>query len=156
LSPSDISFFQIDPATNQVIRSGDSPYHGDYPIYTPLFLNESQTLLFTASGNYFRTDNLAYAGKLVGADSVRSLSHHAASEELLVLSSGLTTLPGTYQRYTGSLLLPESDLLLPTVSGQPSYGLGIFHSAAGRHVALVQTVTNELRGAGARYHLVVR
>ncbi len=155
LSPSDISFFQIDPASHQVTRTGDSPYHGDYSIGAPLFLNETQSLVFTALGTYFRTDSLAYAGRLGGVSALRSLSHSASAEELLVLPDG-PSLADTYKRYTGALLLPASDLPLPSVAGQASYGLAVFHSAAGRHVVLVQTGSAQPRDAAARYHLVMR
>ncbi|QJW84035.1 hypothetical protein HK414_09195 [Ramlibacter terrae] len=37
LSPTDISYFTFNPATSQVTRSGDSPYHGDYAMYPPLY-----------------------------------------------------------------------------------------------------------------------
>lgn len=155
LSPSDISFFDVNPDTHQVTRTGDSPYHGDYAIGAPLFLTETQNLVFTVGGTYFRTDTLAYAGQLAGASNILSLSHSASAEELLLLPAG-PTLAGAYKRYTGSLLLAAPDLTLPSVAGQPSFGLAIFHSGSGRHVALVQTGSSEPRGAGARYHLVLR
>lgn len=164
LSPSDISYFTFNRATNQVLQSGDSPYHGDYRMATPLFLNQDQTLLFTSAGTYFRTDTLRYAGALQGVSyGVLSMSHAAASEELLVLSpvsSGSYGSPVTYstsyKRFTGALFLPDADLSFPQIAGAPSYGLKVFHTGTGRHVMLLQTGTAIAKDAGVRYHVVLR
>lgn len=163
LSPADISYFSYDRATNVVKLSGDSPYHGDYGMSTPLFLNEDQTLLFTSAGTYFRTDTLRYAGALQGVSyGVLSMSHAAAAEELLVLSPATagfgtpSTYASNYKRFTGGLLLPDADLSFPQIAGAQSYGLKVFHSGTGRHVLLVQTGTATAKGAGVRYHVVLR
>jgi hypothetical protein len=156
LSPSDISYFTFDPATIRITASGDSPYHGDYPIRAPLFLSGNQDLVFTGYGNFFRTDTLAYAGTLSGVTSLQSLHHSASAAEVLALQGNGTIYPASYKRFTGSLLLPEADLALPLVGGDQSYGIGIFHSGNDSHVVLVQTVTNQPRGAGARYYVITR
>lgn len=152
VSPVDISYFDVTPATSQVTRLGDSPYHGSYAMSSPFFLSESQDLLFSSSGNYFRTDNLTLAGTLAGSGSFRSLSHSAVDDEALVLA-----LAGTaYKRYTGALFVPGADAPLPLLNGQQTYGLNIFHSAGGHHVLVVQTVTSVAYGTGAQYHVIVR
>lgn len=163
LSPADIDFFAFNRATNQVTQLGESPYHGDYGMATPLFLNEDQTLLFTSAGTYFRTDTLRYAGALPGVSyGVLSMSHAAASEELLVLSPAAagwgspSTYSASYKRFTGALFLPDADLAFPTIAGAASYGLKVFHTGTGRHVMLVQTGTATAKGAGVRYHVVLR
>jgi hypothetical protein len=163
LSPSDISYFTFNRATNLVLQAGDSPYHGDYSMATPLFLNEDQTLLFTSAGTYFRTDTLRYAGALQGVSyGVLSMSHAGASEELLLLSPAAagwgspTTYATNYKRFTGALFLPDADLSFPQIAGAASYGLKVFHTGTGRHVMLVQTGTATAKGAGVRYHVVLR
>lgn len=165
LSPSDISYFSFNPATLQVTDMGDSPYHGDYSMAVPLFLSGTQDLLFTAYGNFFRTDTLAYAGQLSGVTRMLGFTHSSSEQEALVLQAGPSnsnsypyppTYPSAYKRFTGSLLLPDGELALPQVNGAQSYGIKIFHSAAGSHVVLVQTGSNEQHGAGAQYHVIVR
>lgn len=161
LSPSDISFFEFNPSTSQVTRAGDSPYHGDYAMYAPLFLSETQSLVFSAGGAYFRTDNLTHAGTLSNSGTMTSLSHSAALEEALVISAttsfpSSTVYPSSYRRYSSALLLPDTSLNFPTIGGAQSYGIRIFHSSGGRHVALVQTGTDQQRGAGAAYHVILR
>jgi hypothetical protein len=158
LSPADIDYFTFDPATNLVTDAGDSPYHGDYSMGTPLFLSESQDLVFTAYGTYFRSDTLRYAGKLSGVDYTQSMSHSSANEELLVLpwSWSSSNYPSSYKRFSGSLLMPDTDLNMPLVNGSQSYGIRIFHSGSGAHVMLAQTGTDEPQGQGAQYYVLVR
>ncbi|HEX6363283.1 MAG TPA: hypothetical protein VFZ93_10025, partial [Albitalea sp.] len=165
LSPSDISHFTFDPATYQVLAAGDSPYHGDYPISAPLYLTGNQDLLFTANGRFFRTDTLRYAGALSGVTHMLGFSHSASAEEALVLQGGPSrsntwpfppSYPAAYKRFTGSLLLPAADVALPLIAGAQSYGLRVFHSAAGRHVVLVQTGSDEPLAAGVQYHVMAR
>lgn len=155
LSPSDIDYFSFNPATYQVTNMGDSPYHGDYSMTAPLFLTDNQDLVFTAYGNFFRTDTLAYAGRLAGVTQMRGFSHSSLAEEALVLQGG-SSYPASYKRFTGSLMLPDADLALPLVNGAQSYGIKIFHSAAGAHVVLVQTGSDAPRGTGAQYHVITR
>ncbi|HMC16562.1 MAG TPA: hypothetical protein VKI18_13075, partial [Albitalea sp.] len=163
--PSDISYFSFDPATSLVNGWGDSPYHGDYSMTVPLFLSGNQDLVFTRFGNFFRTDNLRYAGTLSGVTQMLGFSHSALAEEALVLQAGPSnsnsypyppTYPSSYKRFTGSLLLPDADLPLPLLNAAQTYGIKIFHSGAGSHVVLVQTGSNEPLGPGVQYHVITR
>lgn len=163
LSPSDITYFAYDPGTSQVTTAGDSPYHGDYPVGMTLYLSGDQGLVFTSYGNFFNTGDLRYAGQLSGVTSIQSFSHSASAAEALVLPAGYTgswpyvlNYPSSYKRFAGSLLFPDTDLALPLIGGAQSYGIGIFHSGSGKHVVLVQTVTDQQLGAGATYHVIVR
>ncbi len=140
LSPADISWFRFDESNSQVTVSGDSPYHGDFPMYTPLWMAGDDSLVFTADGNFFQSDTLHYAGQLAGIQFMFGFSHSAQSQEALVLTATNTgAYPTSYQRFTGSLLFPDTAMPLPLVSGQQSYALQIFHSSGGSHVVLVQT-----------------
>ena len=163
LSPSKITHVRFNPSTHLATQAGDWPYHGTYSAFTPLYLSGgSQDLVFTPSGTYFRTDTLAYAGQLGGITGMSSFSHSAQAEEALVLTMtggtyyGPTDYPTAYRRFTGSLLLPAADLPFPMIGGVQSHGMKVFHSAADRHVLLVQTGTATPQGAGAQYHVVVR
>lgn len=166
LSPTDIQFFTIDPTTKLADRAGDSPYHGDYPMGTPMYLSDDEGLIFTVDGTYFRTDSLQYAGVLAGIDrSILGFSHRAATQEALALAGQPSTandypfppdLPAAYKRYTGSLLQADADLQLPTINGAQSYGRKIFHSSNGAHVVLVQTGTTKSDGVGASFFVIVR
>lgn len=165
LSPSDIDYFTFNPTTSQVTKFGDSPYHGDYSMNVPLYLSENQSILFTSVGNYFRTDTLQYAGVLSGVTRPLSISNSAHLDETLVLQAGPSTsnnypypptLPSSYLRFSGALFLPDTAMSLPLIGGVQSYGMQIFHSASGKHVVLVQTNSNEINGAGARYAVITR
>lgn len=165
LSPADISYFTLDPTTGAVKQAGDSPYHGDYPMSAPFFLSADENLLFTASGTFFRTDTLQYAGKLSMNGFLLSMSHSRSADEAIVLSasynqSGSYPYPvvyeASYHRFTGPLFLPDADIALPAIAGQQSYGVGIFHSANDNHVVLVQTGSATANALGLKYYLVTR
>lgn len=164
LSPSDISWFSFDRTSGNVTAAGDSPYHGDYSLGVPLWMSGNDSLVFTRYGTYFRSDTLNYAGRLAGVSSMTGFSHSAATQEALVLQPSsyegnypYTPLyPGSYLRFTGAFLLPDSSMTLPPVGGLPTYGIHIFHSSGGSHVALVQTGTASANGPGIAYHLVTR
>lgn len=166
LSPADIEYFTLDPVTGTVLGTGNSPYHGDYSMSTPLFLSENQNLLFTANGNYFSTNTLKYEGKLkLSSGNIMSISHSSNKDEALVISqiyiNDYPTYQGlgyssSYQLFSGSLLTSAGTLPLPLINGKQSYGLRIFHSGNGSHVVLVQTETYAPNGAGAKYHIIYR
>ncbi|MBA5606248.1 hypothetical protein H3H36_12875 [Duganella sp. FT3S] len=162
LSPVDITYFTINPDTNAVGQVGDSPYHGDYPIGLRLFLSHNEDVVFTSVGTYFRTDKLTYLGKLDLNGSLISLSQSGGGETLaLAATTGgypdyANIYPAAYQRYTGALMQASGELTLPVINGLPSYGRAIFHSAAGYHVALVQTGGALQNAAGLKFYLTYR
>jgi hypothetical protein len=45
---------------------------------------------------------------------------------------------------------------LPTVAGEQSYALAVFHSANENPVLLVQTMTDAAQGTGAKYYVITR
>ena len=163
LSPVDISYFTLD-AGGAVSQTGDSPYHGDYAMSAPFYLSANEDLLFTTSGTYFRTDTLQYAGRLTLSNNLQSMSNASAAGETLVMTSSnpsgsyppTVTYAPNYQRFTGALFLPDTDIALPAIGGQQSYGIGIYHSANDNHVALVQTGSATQNAAGIKYYLVTR
>lgn len=162
LSPADLDFFTIDPATNAVIETGESPYHGDYSMSTPLYLSENQDLLFTSTGNIFSTNNLRYAGALSipTGDAIISLSNSTAKDETVVLSGkhewypASTTLPPKYQIFNSALFFPAGSANLPILDGKQTYGMKIWHSANGRRVVLVQQGSSTPQAAGVKYFVL--
>jgi len=159
LSPSDISYFTVDQAQHTVLSSGDSPYHGDYPLGAEFYLSENQSLLFTSYGNFFNADTLSYAGSLGLNGGVLSMSQSTSADELLVLqmaSSYPDIYNSSYKRYFGALFQSDPDIPLPLIGGQQSYGIKIFHSANARHVILVQTGSAQALASGIHYHVIYR
>lgn len=156
VSPSDIAYVKMDPVTRQITGTSDSPYHGDYNIYGPLFLSEAQDVVFVAGGDFFRSTDLRHVGKLSGLTrSILSLSNSTLNDETLVLE-GNSTLPSVYRRYTGSLMLPQADISMPQVNGAQSYGIQVFHSSTGRHVLLAQTGSSTFNDTGVRFYVIAR
>lgn len=165
LSPTDLSYFTVDALTGALVAGGDSPYHGDFPISGPLFLNASQDIVFTGAGTYFFSAGLTHAGTLSNLPGqIRSLTHSAEQDELLVVGSAIDyssfpfdeVLAATYSRYTSALFSSQGTLAFPMLAGAQSFGIAIFHSNTGNHVMLVQTGSEKFRGAGASYHVVYR
>lgn len=166
LSPTDISYFTVEPVNGALLDSGDSPYHGDYAMGGPLFLSSSEQLVFTADATYFDTDTLRYVGKLGLTGKLQSISQLDTRGEALVMQKiyQYNTYPfpvsylSTYKRFSvaGQLLSADADIGLPTIGGQPSYGISIFHSSNGSHVALVQTGNALVDAPGLQYYLVYR
>lgn len=162
-SQSEVRYFDLDPVTGKVTKSGTSPYASSYIYGAPLFLTENEDLLFTALGSIVRTDTFQYVGKLSFTGTLTSLSHSSASEETLALVSTPGTWPdyrpvyaANYKRYLGGLFTPDADLALPLVGGLQSYGINIFHSSSGKHIALVQTGSATQFGTGVAYYVVTR
>jgi hypothetical protein len=153
LSPSQIYAATVDPLTGLLGSSSGSPYWGDYGMSDPFWLSADQSLLFTASGTYFKTADLTYVGKF--GVSVLSLSHSSTAQEAVVLENN-GSYPSVYKRFTGSLLFPANDVPLPTVGGQQTYGLNIFHAADDSHVLVVQTGSAQRNAIGAQYFLILR
>jgi hypothetical protein len=167
LSPIDIAYFTLDPVTGAVNQSGDSPYHGDYSMSSPMFLSSDENLVFTASGTFFRTDTLRYVGKLSMTGLVQSMSQSASANEAIVMSASYDygnysnysyplVYQSSYHRFTGPLFLPDTDIALPMIDGQQSYGIGIYHSGNDNHVALVQTGSANSTATGLKYYLITR
>jgi hypothetical protein len=134
-----------------------------------LFLSAKEDLVFTSAGTYFSADTLRYAGKLAlkgtssYSASIVSLSQSSALETLAIegsydyaYPSYTWTYPGTYRRYTGAQMQFASELSFPVIDGQPTYGRYIFHSAAGSHVAVVQSGSAQQTASGLQYYLIYR
>ncbi|NHQ91434.1 hypothetical protein [Janthinobacterium lividum] len=54
----------------------------------------------------------------------------------------------------GELLFAAGTVSLPVIGGEASYGIGVFHAAAGDPVALVQTGGAIKSTPRAKYYLV--
>ncbi|MDR7050017.1 hypothetical protein J2X54_002472 [Duganella sp. 3397] len=170
VSPVDISYFTTDATSKAVNGYGDSPYHGDYPMSSTLFLSANEDLVITGMGTYFRTDTLQYAGRLAltgtssWANSIVALSQSSTQETLVIegkydyyYPAGYAwTYPATYRRYTGQQMQFASDLNFPLIDGQVSYGRQVFHSAAGNHVAVVQTGGAMDNVNGLKFYMIYR
>jgi hypothetical protein len=161
LSPSQIYWTGVDTRNGSFTGSnGGSPYWGDYAMSNPLWLSADDTLLFSASGNYFSTSTLGYVGNL--GSTVISVSHSASASELLALA-GSGSKPGSpagypevLKRYTGSLLFPAADVQLPLIGGQQTYGMAVFHTSDDKRVMVVQAGSNAAQASGLQYFVVQR
>lgn len=167
---SSISTFTIDPKTNAVLTNGTT--YGDYTMSPPFYLSPKEDLLFSSNGMYFNTDTLKYVGRFIlgtvsnssVSNNVQSLSYSPAKAEVLMMESSYgyisssydTSYLTSYKKYSGELLFPAGSVSLPVIGGEASYGIGIFHTAAGDSVAVVQTGGAQKSSARLKYYLVYR
>jgi PKD domain len=163
LSPSKVTSLKLDfTAATKAVGSVDWPYHGTYNANVPIALNASQTLLFDAAGLAVRTSDLTFVGRIDLTGNIRSVSSSNDDSELLALKGpfyswyGFGTFSSSYASIDPATLFVKSTLSLPTLSGQQSYGLGVFHSAADRHVLIVQTGGDNQLDSGKRFWVVAR
>ncbi|MDO8037638.1 hypothetical protein [Janthinobacterium sp. SUN137] len=161
------SAFLVDSQQGYILQTSYSIFMPHpIPMAAPFFLSPKEDLLFTASGTYFKADTLVYVGRFALSNTnngVLSVSYSPVKAEALVMErDGLGYLgsdpayQASYKRFTGDLLFPAGDVTLPYIGGEPSYGIGIFHTAAGDPVALVQTGGAQKGTARAKYYLVYR
>jgi hypothetical protein len=143
-------------ARNMWLSSGGS-------IGTELFLSEDQELVFSSLGGIFDPDTLQFIGRfgLSGAGPVISLTQSSRNDEVLLLQSvfesfGTQVFRNSYQRFFGPLQQFDGDIALPTIGGEQSFGLEIFHSANEDTVLLVQTGGAGAMAPSLQYHIVVR
>lgn len=66
VSPSDIRKSTL-AADGSITSDDDSPYHGDYPSASVLYLNDTQNKVYDNSGIVYFTSDLTYAGSLAGS-----------------------------------------------------------------------------------------
>jgi hypothetical protein len=69
VSPSDIHRIRVDASTGDIVSTGESPYHGDYYLGSPLRVIKNGSRIVTAWGSMFTcsaldADDLRYAGNL--------------------------------------------------------------------------------------------
>lgn len=161
ISPRKLSYLR--PPTSKastVVESGDWPYHGTHDPGYPIALNTNQTLIFGSTGTVARTSDLKFAGRVLDSGGeLRSVSASNDDSELLALrgpSWETPDYPSSYALIEPSLFVLKGNLNLPLISGQQSYGLALFHSAADRHVGVVQTGGADVDAAGKRYWVFLR
>ncbi len=63
-SPNDLHWEGIDPITGEISGSGETPYHGDYPMIPPIRVAPDAALIVLGSGDYFDGTSLAFVGSL--------------------------------------------------------------------------------------------
>lgn len=63
-SPNDLLFRVIDQATGNVTASGESPYHGDYLIKSPIRPSTDGSLVLLGSGDLYEQSQLKWVGSL--------------------------------------------------------------------------------------------
>jgi hypothetical protein len=155
--------FTIDPVQHTVLQARDMWLSSGGSIGTELFLSEDQELVFSSSGSFFDPDTLEFIGRfgLSVAGQVISLTQSVRNDEVLLMQSVFQSFDtavfrNSYQRFFGPLQQLDGDIALPTIGGEQSFGLEIFHSANEDTVLLVQTGGVGAMAPGLRYHIVVR
>jgi uncharacterized protein (TIGR03437 family) len=97
ISPNDIEEYTI--STGPITRQFDSPYHGDYCIFGPIWFSPDGTRIYTGCGTVFHASqdpnlDMYYLSSLTGVASIGSLTE-SASIRTLALIPGQAVYPST-------------------------------------------------------------
>jgi len=119
-SPNDVEKWDI--STGPVTKESDSPYHGDYCIYGPVWFSPDWTRIYTGCGTVFRasTDpalDMYYMSTIPGANQIASLDESAAIQKIALLRrsgpfSGNQVDEGIVQIFESAYLLPAGQFTL--------------------------------------------
>ena len=66
ISPNDLHYEDVDPATGQIVSSGETPYHGDYSILPPIRVSQDGANVLLGGGDIFDAGNLTWLGAIPG------------------------------------------------------------------------------------------
>jgi PKD domain len=135
--------------------------NGSDGVGPPIAFNSSQSLMFDAFRLVVKTGDLTFAGKLDVPGVVLNVTSSTDDTELLALFVPYTAhynglAPSSYASLDPQTFFVRTNLNLPSINGQQSYGLALFHSAADRHVGVVQTGGDDAAVAGKRFWVFVR
>ena len=162
LSPQQMFSVALNSGTGQITGTTGSPYWGTYAMNSPFWLSSDETLVFTASGTYFNTSGITYAGTLGLTAPALSIDDDVATGETIVLTGvatqnyGVYNFPSSYLLYSGVTPLPQGSVPLPLIAGVQSYGVALFHDSTGKHVMVLQTGSNQPNVAGVQYFAILR
>ena len=137
------------------------------------WLTGDQAYVVTAASALHRTSDFILLGNLLPpltggffSSSLRllSFSQSTGTGESVGLESLINTtccdssprLPASFKRWTGGLFFAATDVALPSIGNDQSYGLAIFHAADDRRLVLVQTGGDRTAALGLRYYLILR
>lgn len=119
-SPNDVEKWEI--STGPVTRESDSPYHGDYCIYGPVWFSPDWNRIYTGCGTVFRasTDpklDMYYMSSIPGVNQIAALDESAALQKIALLrrNSGFSNNQldeGTVQIFESPYLLAAGQFIL--------------------------------------------
>jgi hypothetical protein len=129
-SPNDVERWEI--STGPVTRETDSPYHGDYCIYGPVWFSPDGNRIYTGCGTVFRASkdpklDMYYMSSIAGATSISALDESAALQKIALLrrnnqSYGPQVDEGVIQIFESAYLQPSGQFTLsPFQAGGKTY-----------------------------------
>ena len=154
-----VKYFDVSPTTGKVSAPGQTNYGPTGQISPAFFLVQGDEVLLGRNRDFLLTGTTpSYAGtwSASGATALQSASESPSTGETIMLTISGGLLRPLYSRFTNVTMTYVQDVALPQVNGLPAYGVGVFHSAAGKQVFVLQTGTAIPNNAGASYHVVIR
>jgi uncharacterized ParB-like nuclease family protein len=130
VSPSDIGYIEMG-TDGKLVKSGQSPYHGDYPSATRTFVFPDSARVADDSGTVYSTDSLSYTNSLGG--TFTDLSFYGSNIPIVLrgnklhsytntlLEAGSYTLAATGLR----MAVAGEDALVFTADGTSTRGLRV-------------------------------
>jgi uncharacterized protein (TIGR03437 family) len=150
-SPNDVERWEI--STGPVTRETDSPYHGDFCIYGPVWFSPDGARIYTGCGTVFRasTDpklDMYYLSSIAGINQIAALDESAALQKLALIrrasSFGITPPPdeGVVQIFDSPYLVPAGQFTLSsfTAAGKTyaPHGRAVFFTADSTELIIVE------------------
>jgi len=118
-SPNDVERWEI--STGPVTSETDSPYHGDFCIYGPVWFSPDGSRIYTGCGTIFRasTDpnlDMHYLSSITGVNQISSLDESSAVQKIALLRRGVSYGPaideGVVQIFQSAYLTPVGQFTL--------------------------------------------
>jgi chitinase len=155
LSPTQIYRFDLDGTTGVAGGNAQSPYWGDHPMGSILWMSTDGTQLLTGAGTRFRTTDLTYAGTAsdVGSNGSNFVgllwADYSPDGSHWLVQPGTVNFGGQSTNDSGFELIDSQFLANPSVvsypvfqragSVYPLHGRRVFYDSTGTHtVALAQ------------------
>lgn len=141
-SPNDIEEYDI--STGPITKQFDSPYHGDYCIFGPVWFSPNGTRIYTGCGTVFRASkdpklDMYYMTSLVGVSSIGAFAESAAIDRFALIAGApvypsTSTNDGTVMLFESTFLKSAGQFALPNFSVNgvsfQAHGKWLFFNAA--------------------------
>jgi WD40 repeat protein len=141
-SPNDIEEYDI--STGPITKQFDSPYHGDYCIFGPVWFSPDGSRIYTGCGTVFHASknpqlDMYYMSSLQGVSSIGAFAESAAINRFALIAGApvypsTTTNDGTVLLFESTYLKSVGQFVLPSFSVNSvsfqAHGKWVFFNAA--------------------------
>jgi uncharacterized protein (TIGR03437 family) len=149
-SPNDVEEYDI--STGPITKQFDSPYHGDFCIFGPVWFSPDGSRVYTACGTVFHASkdpklDMYYLTTIAGVSSIGALTESSAIHTVALIQGrpiypatttsadeAVTLLDSTYLNQIGQFTLPAFAV---NSASYPAHGKWVFFNAASTELYVV-------------------